>query len=203
MPVPWRGWSNIPVRVCDQCFAREQKQEFHLSTSTSLKEFEPSMKSNPNPNNQQKGHGKMPNQKETEKGDKAMRGDIVKVKQAQSAHTEAKPSETSGVTARYVGEVVQSAVGLATGMLQYSKEIVVESARPAYWEADADITHCRKCKVKFDPRDYQHCTKHHCRACGKGFCDGCSSYNEIVPDRGWDYPVRVCETCVKILRQRI
>ena len=98
--------------------------------------------------------GKTPNQKEADKGDRAMYGDFVKVKQMPAAQTEAMPSETSGGMARYVGEEVQSAVGLATGMLQYSKEIVVESARPAYWEADADITHCNKCKVKFDPADY-------------------------------------------------
>ena len=126
MPVPWRGWGNIPVRVCDKCYAKEQKQEPYLSTSAPVKEFEPSTKSNPK--NQQKGNEKTPNQKEADKGDRAMCGDFVKVKQMPAAQAEAMPSERSGVTARYVGEVVQSAVGLATGMLQYSKEIVVESA---------------------------------------------------------------------------
>ncbi|XP_063720451.1 zinc finger FYVE domain-containing protein 1-like [Symsagittifera roscoffensis] len=39
-------------------------------------------------------------------------------------------------------------------------------------------------------------TKHHCRACGKGFCDSCSNYRMPVPERGWgDEPVRVCFSC--------
>ena len=61
--------------------------------------------------------GKTPNQKEANKSDRAMCGDFVKVKQMPAAQAEVMPSETSGGTARYVDEVVQNAVGLATGMI--------------------------------------------------------------------------------------
>lgn len=38
--------------------------------------------------------------------------------------------------------------------------------------------------------------KHHCRACGHGFCDECSSKKKPVPERGWGQdPVRVCDEC--------
>jgi len=37
--------------------------------------------------------------------------------------------------------------------------------------------------------------KHHCRACGRGFCDDCSSRRRPVPERGWTSPVRVCDEC--------
>lgn len=51
---------------------------------------------------------------------------------------------------------------------------------------------CSKCGEAFNDSD----TKHHCRACGEGFCDGCSSKSRPVPERGWGLtPVRVCDAC--------
>lgn len=51
---------------------------------------------------------------------------------------------------------------------------------------------CHKCGEEFQPND----TKHHCRACGEGFCDSCSSKTRPVPERGWGLaPVRVCDAC--------
>uniref|UniRef100_A0AAV2JC79 FYVE-type domain-containing protein n=1 Tax=Knipowitschia caucasica TaxID=637954 RepID=A0AAV2JC79_KNICA len=51
---------------------------------------------------------------------------------------------------------------------------------------------CHKCHEVFQGND----TKHHCRACGEGFCDGCSSKAAPVPERGWGLaPVRVCDVC--------
>lgn len=51
---------------------------------------------------------------------------------------------------------------------------------------------CKNCGVEFQDND----TKHHCRACGDGFCDGCSSKTRPVPERGWGLaPVRVCDAC--------
>lgn len=195
MPVPWRGWGNIPVRVCDVCFSREKKQRKSIVDQSSTSE--------------KAGDGST--QKLTEKissldatcGTKntAKSKDIPSA--SPSEQTSSRDDDGDNVTARYLGEVMQSAVGLATGVLQYSKEVVVESVRPAYWEADAKIVHCHKCKVKFNLNNYRYSTKHHCRACGRGFCDACSSYNAAVPDRGWDYPVRVCEACCKILQRRL
>lgn len=37
--------------------------------------------------------------------------------------------------------------------------------------------------------------KHHCRDCGEGFCENCSSMKKCVPSRDWYSPVRVCDTC--------
>ena len=51
---------------------------------------------------------------------------------------------------------------------------------------------CNKCATSFKDND----TKHHCRACGEGFCDSCSSKSRPVPERGWGpAPVRVCDSC--------
>lgn len=51
---------------------------------------------------------------------------------------------------------------------------------------------CNQCAISFKDND----TKHHCRACGEGFCDSCSSKTRPVPERGWGpAPVRVCDNC--------
>ena len=43
-----------------------------------------------------------------------------------------------------------------------------------------------------------HESKHHCRACGEGFCDACSSYEKPVPEKGWgNIPVKVCRDCYR------
>lgn len=48
------------------------------------------------------------------------------------------------------------------------------------------------CERTFEPSD----KKHHCRACGDGFCEECSDLTRPVPERGWgETPVRVCKKC--------
>ncbi len=70
-------------------------------------------------------------------------------------------------------------------------EILRESARPSYWVSDQDIKTCIVCSIEFGPK----VLIHHCRACGQGVCDDCSLARRAVPSRGWDHPVRVCNTC--------
>ncbi|XP_077997620.1 zinc finger FYVE domain-containing protein 1-like isoform X2 [Glandiceps talaboti] len=66
---------------------------------------------------------------------------------------------------------------------------------PAYWIPNSEINECFKCKISFDKPGE---TKHHCRACGQGFCDNCSTHRRPVPERGWGAtPVRVCDKCFK------
>ena len=113
------------------------------------------------------------------------------VSAAAAASTDAA-TEQQGcpVTARYIGEVFHSTVSTA---IDYPRGLVVESSRPKYWVPDAEIKACHKCKREFETSD----AKHHCRACGQGFCDTCASERRPVPSKGWDYPVRVCSACSK------
>ena len=157
MPVPWRGWGNIPVRVCESCYKKHHSKKKREESRSRGKAEE------------RQSEGTPPN-----------------------TATETSASE-SKVTARYVSEVVQSAVGVVTGAIEYPRSIVVESARPVYWVPDADIKYCHKCKLEFSVKD----SRHHCRACGQGFCEKCSGQQRPVPSRGWDYPVRVCDSCAK------
>lgn len=64
-------------------------------------------------------------------------------------------------------------------------------ARPDYWVPDHEIVQCNQCQKVFTPS----IPKHHCRACGQGVCASCSAQSRPVPSRGWDHPVRVCDSC--------
>ncbi|XP_031436033.1 zinc finger FYVE domain-containing protein 1-like isoform X2 [Clupea harengus] len=69
---------------------------------------------------------------------------------------------------------------------------ITDQIAPAYWKPNALILTCHKCAEVFQESG----TKHHCRACGEGFCDQCSSRLRPVPERGWGLaPVRVCDAC--------
>ncbi|KAK0154598.1 Zinc finger FYVE domain-containing protein 1 [Merluccius polli] len=69
---------------------------------------------------------------------------------------------------------------------------LTDQIAPAYWKPNSLILACHTCSEPFQPND----TKHHCRACGEGFCDACSSKTRPVPERGWGLaPVRVCDAC--------
>ena len=159
LPVPWKGWGHVPVRVCDHCHQHYSNiQRPHRSSV-----------------------------QDTSKDTTASSSEVV-----DSSKT-VKDSDRDIVTARYVGEVVQSAVGTLSCAITYPRSVIVESARPVYWVPDATIKTCHQCKLDFVSSD----AKHHCRACGQGFCDNCSGEQRAVPSRGWDYPVRVCDTCAE------
>lgn len=64
---------------------------------------------------------------------------------------------------------------------------------PSYWRPNHEIKECGKCGTPFGPTE----KKHHCRSCGDGFCDMCSSRRQTVPSRGWFHEVRVCDDCYR------
>nr|CAH7745543.1 unnamed protein product [Callosobruchus chinensis] len=64
---------------------------------------------------------------------------------------------------------------------------------PTYWRPNHEIKECHKCKTAFEPS----AKKHHCRSCGEGFCEPCSSKRQPVPARGWFSDVRVCDECYR------
>ena len=101
------------------------------------------------------------------------------------------PGAPSALTARKVGEGLQTVLGFVSSAAGIPKSYITDMSRPSYWVPDADITECYLCRERFTAERY----RHHCRACGQGFCEKCSSKQKPVPNRGWEYPVRVCDTC--------
>ncbi|KAK7602058.1 hypothetical protein V9T40_009499 [Parthenolecanium corni] len=75
---------------------------------------------------------------------------------------------------------------------KYVGSWVADKLAPAYWVPNSEITDCYVCQAKFN----EDRILHHCRACGQGVCENCSPNNRLVPERGWTYPVRVCNRCI-------
>jgi len=96
------------------------------------------------------------------------------------------------LTAWKVTECIKSAASVVKAVADVPKSVLTDVVRPDYWVPDADIVQCSACKEPL-------IEKHHCRSCGQGFCSDCSSGRKACPDRGWDYPVRVCDECSKLL----
>lgn len=91
-----------------------------------------------------------------------------------------------------VNLVAQSVSELSVKPTKAVTSWLTDQIAPAYWKPNSLIMVCHKCHEVFQDND----TKHHCRACGEGFCDGCSSKAAPVPERGWGLtPVRVCDVC--------
>lgn len=97
------------------------------------------------------------------------------------------------ITAWKVTECLKTAASVVKSVVEVPASIVTDSVRPDYWVPDVDIIECYQCKIPISQ------DKHHCRGCGQGFCSGCTTSKRPVPDRGWTYPVRVCDTCSLML----
>ncbi|GAB0091522.1 zinc finger FYVE domain-containing protein 1 [Sergentomyia squamirostris] len=127
------------------------------------------------------------------------------------------PINDSNIRARRVGEAVISTISSVASVLEYPKDFIKDSARPAYWVADADAKACAICEMPFGSVEKlsetgEHRRKlpssspargldrdrkrHHCRACGMGICNNCSRGRRPVPNRGWSTDVRVCDKCI-------
>lgn len=75
------------------------------------------------------------------------------------------------------------------------------------WEDEQQALLCRKCKAEFGMLTW----KHHCRACGKVFCDFCSCFYRSIPeselcpgapdDMVHTDPQRCCEECSERIKQ--
>lgn len=167
IPVPERGWGETPVRVCSACFEKSGLQDCAGEAG---------------------GMIDMSDLLEAIDDDNELEtGEIVAVKTSQNVPVLHEPGE---VTSRKVTEKVHSTISyLTTTPLEY----LVDSARPDYWVPNHEILSCSLCTKSFS----NGASKHHCRSCGHGFCDDCSKHRQPVPSRGWEYPVRVCDSCIQ------
>lgn len=103
------------------------------------------------------------------------------------------PAGESEVTARKVGEVIRNVLGVAASAVEFPLGLIKDTARPAYWTPDHELSCCTICEAPFGPRN----SIHHCRGCGLGVCNDCSMARRPVTSRGWESPVRVCNECDK------
>lgn len=104
----------------------------------------------------------------------------------------ASGSGTNEVIVRQIGETVLNSMQAVKSVLEIPKGFIKDSARPRYWTPDNECITCTNCNRPFGVQ----LLLHHCRKCGKGVCDDCSQGRKVVPLRGWDFPVRVCDNCL-------
>ncbi|XP_063707113.1 protein RUFY3-like isoform X2 [Culicoides brevitarsis] len=71
-------------------------------------------------------------------------------------------------------------------------------ATPLAWTPDKLSSNCSTCLREFTVTR----RKHHCRHCGKIFCNPCSEYVAILPSDPSGKPVRVCNNCFETLSSR-
>ncbi|XP_014242733.1 zinc finger FYVE domain-containing protein 1-like [Cimex lectularius] len=88
----------------------------------------------------------------------------------------------------YFTEAVVSASATPTKALS---SWVSDQVAPKYWKPNVEISKCNVCGHSFT----MDMKIHHCRVCGEGVCATCSSRKKSVPEKGWEYPVRVCDFC--------
>ncbi|XP_033125854.1 zinc finger FYVE domain-containing protein 1-like [Anneissia japonica] len=89
----------------------------------------------------------------------------------------------------YLIDTVSSVSKKPTSMIS---DWISDQIAPPYWIPNSQIVECNKCGIRFENDE----KKHHCRACGNGFCDDCSDQRLPVPEKGWgEAPVRVCKDC--------
>lgn len=63
-------------------------------------------------------------------------------------------------------------------------------AKPFFWNL----------KAMFEQKALGVNRQHHCRNCGKAVCDTCSPNRINIPIMGFEYDVRVCNTCHTALK---
>lgn len=70
-------------------------------------------------------------------------------------------------------------------------------ANTVVWVPDERVQECHDCKQKFTGFR----RRHHCRACGQVFCNGCTTHRATLPFLGYNSPERVCDACwVQLLK---
>jgi len=86
------------------------------------------------------------------------------------------------------------------GNAQVQKEAQLAMRSVAWWEYDEDVRACPACDATFSLFTRQH----HCRSCGRIFCDDCSAYFRPLPELGLyevDDAVRLCRACHKQVKE--
>mmetsp|Transcript_35901 Transcript_35901/g.69733 ORF Transcript_35901/g.69733 Transcript_35901/m.69733 type:complete len:361 (-) Transcript_35901:199-1281(-) len=77
------------------------------------------------------------------------------------------------------------------GLHGNKKAVQIGQGKTDHWQKDEDVKKCPRCEKTFGIG----LRKHHCRQCGRIFCNACSSQKLKVLEYGFTTPERVCDRC--------
>lgn len=72
---------------------------------------------------------------------------------------------------------------------------------PQAWVSDDESDICSGCQQTIEPTLFKS-GKHHCRACGRVFCNNCSNAKREIKELGFLEPVRVCNGCFQHFQEK-
>jgi len=99
----------------------------------------------------------------------------------------AQVDERDSTIVELAGELGKSKVKV-DNLVTYKKSI-----KRSQWLDDREIFNCDQCQTAFNLI----VRKHHCRNCGKVFCDACTTQRMLLPSSA--APERVCDRCHDLL----
>ncbi|MEN6318114.1 MAG: FYVE zinc finger domain-containing protein [Syntrophaceae bacterium] len=67
------------------------------------------------------------------------------------------------------------------------------------WVPDTEANVCSHCTKQFSTL----VRRHHCRRCGKVFCDACTSSRAVIPGSDYKKPQRICRACLSVISKKI
>ncbi|XP_031637351.1 zinc finger FYVE domain-containing protein 1-like isoform X2 [Contarinia nasturtii] len=130
--------------------------------------------------------------------DSAVRSEIVHVWK-DTKFTGEGPTHSAQMVIDGVSYLSETVCNIGAQPSKVLSDWVTDWVAPSYWKPNVEIINCHGCKTNFDQTGLR---RHHCRACGEGFCNPCSASMVPVPARGWNSPVRVCNSCKEILSRK-
>mmetsp|Transcript_22478 Transcript_22478/g.77020 ORF Transcript_22478/g.77020 Transcript_22478/m.77020 type:complete len:850 (+) Transcript_22478:28-2577(+) len=81
------------------------------------------------------------------------------------------------------------------------RQALISSPQTSTWEPFQARKVCACCEAEFNwafvlqSEPQRMLARHHCFACGRGVCDGCSRKRLAHPELGFCHPVRTCDAC--------
>lgn len=92
---------------------------------------------------------------------------------------------------RYDDISVSSGAEDLEDLVDKDEDLSMAQANTVVWVPDERVRECHDCKSKFTGIR----RRHHCRACGQVFCNGCTKHRTRLPTLGYNTLERVCDAC--------
>lgn len=185
------------VRCCDPCLKKAKvKQEKQIIEESIKKKKMAEINQNVNPaevSKRQSNISSHQNMQQMRHKQKMMQQAIAIEKGEVKEKEEVMDKKTQNLITSNVNEVMKNWT---------ENQYVLPQINKLSWQADKDVSQCNKCSSEFTDTN----RRHHCRACGKIYCDDCSPFVGVplgISLGDTSGPVddsshfRVCEACVR------